>query len=211
MKVLDVPVRASEAVTGRTLNNTFRILNMFALIDRNDHHASMQSSQSSKSSKDMLADNVDVLKLHSVVQAFFVDTLLSDGRLPMWLERAVRVFCCSYDMANERITRKTNAGLVEDYRLYEIHGIRLQAHLSKHHTKAPALDGAEMMLASRLSAIKSEIARRTPESSSFIANERPDAFQTSIFDRTSSSSDTGPETPPGRQTSFRRLDVGLWT
>lgn len=51
------------------------------------------------------------------------------------------------------------------------------------------------MLAGRLVSIKDQIDRRTPESSHFIANERPDAFQTSIFDRTSSSSDTGPETP----------------
>ena len=143
----------------------------------------------------MLADNVDVLKLHSVVQGFFVDTLLADNTLPMWLDRAVRVFCCSYDMASERISRKTNAGLVEDYRLYEIHGNRLQTHLSKHQRKAPELDEAAAMLASRLVLIRNEIERRTPESSRFIANERPDAFQTSIFDRTSSSSDTGPETP----------------
>lgn len=113
----------------------------------------------------------------------------------MWLDRAVRVFCCSYDMANERITRKTNAGLVEDYRLYEIHGIRLQGHISKHHKKAHSLGEVAAMLEGRLVAIKNEIDRRTPESSHFIANERSDAFQTSIFDRTSSSSDTGPETP----------------
>lgn len=195
LKVLDIPVRASEPITGRTLNNTFRILNMFALIERSDHDSSIHSSQSSKSSRDMLADNVDVLRLHSVVQGFFADTLLANGTLPLWLDRAVRVFCCSYDMANERITRKTNAGLVEDYRLYEIHGIRLRSHLTKHHKKAPALDEIAVMLEGRLTAIKHEIERRTPESSHFIANERPDAFQTSIFDRTSSSSDTGPETP----------------
>ncbi len=168
---------------------------MFALIDRSNHEASMHSSQSSKGSRDVLADNVDVLRLHSVVQGFFMDYLLAGGRLPMWLNIAVRVFCCSYDMANERITRKTNAGLVEDYRLYEIHGIRLQSHLSKHHKKAPELDETALMLAARLALIKNEIERRTPQSSQFIANERPDAFQTSIFDRTSSSSDTGGDTP----------------
>jgi hypothetical protein len=46
-----------------------------------------------------------------------------------------------------------------------------------------------------LSGIKEEIDRRTPESSQTIVGGRPEAFQTSIFDRTSSSSDTGPETP----------------
>jgi hypothetical protein len=43
--------------------------------------------------------------------------------------------------------------------------------------------------------IKDEIDRRTPESSQTIVEGRPGDFQTSIFDRTSSSSDTGRETP----------------
>jgi len=201
LKALDVPVKTTEPINGRSLNNTFKILIMFALIDRNHHDESIHSSQSSKSSRDMLADNVDVLRLHSVVQGFFLDTLAADGTLPMWLDRAVRVFCCSYDMANDRITRKNNAGLVEDYRLYEIHGNKLKEqlvkslskHLSREHRAI--LEDARQMLDPRLLAIKSEIERRTPESSHVIAGGRPDTFQCSIFDRTSSSSDTGPETP----------------
>jgi len=51
------------------------------------------------------------------------------------------------------------------------------------------------MLDLRLSYIKTEIEKRTPESSNFIARGRPDAFQVSIFDRSSSSSDTAPDTP----------------
>ena len=201
LKALDVPVKASEPVTGRSLNNTFKILNMFALVDRNEHDAPLESSQSSKTSRDMLADNVDVIRLHSVVQAFFADTLLADGTLPMWLDRAIRVFCCSYDTANERITRKTHAGLVEDYRLYEIHGIKLREHVTraiKHEKNGGTLrtlQATHEVLEERLRAIQNEIERRTPESSHVICGGRPDAFQTSIFDRTSSSSDTGPETP----------------
>jgi hypothetical protein len=201
LNALDVPVKTTEPISGRSLNNTFKILIMFALIDRNHHDISVHSSQSSKSSHDMLGDNVDVIRLHSVVQGFFFDTLAAAGTLPMWLDRAVRVFCCSYDMANERIKRKANAGLVEDYRLYEIHGNRLKEHLtrnlSKHlsHEQRKILEDAQQMLEPRLLAIKSEIDQRTPESSHFIAGGRPDAFQTSIFDRTSSSSETDPETP----------------
>lgn len=201
LKALDVPVKTTEPISGRSLNNTFKILITFALIDRNHHDDSIHSSQSSKSSRDMLADNVDVIRLHSVVQGFFFDTLSAAGTLPMWLDRAIRVFCCSYDMANERITRKANAGLVEDYRLYEIHGNRLKEHLVKNLAKhlsqeqRAILEYAQQMLEPRLVAIKSEIDRRTPQSSHVIAGGKSDAFQTSIFDRTSSSSDTGPETP----------------
>lgn len=201
LKALDVPVKTAEPIIGRSLNNTFKILIMFALIDRNHHDVSIHSSQSSKSSRDMLADTVDVIRLHSVVQGFFFDTLSGAGTLPMWLDRAIRVFCCSYDMANDRIARKANAGLVEDYRLYEIHGNKLKEHLVKNLSKhlsrdqREILEYAQQMLEPRLVAIKSEIDQRTPESSHVIAGGRPEAFQTSIFDRTSSSSDTGPETP----------------
>ena len=212
LKALDVPVKTTEPISGRSLNNTFKILIMFALIDRNHHDDSIHSSQSSKSSRDMLADNVDVIRLHSVVQGFFFDTLSAAGTLPMWLDRAIRVFCCSYDMANDRITRKTCAGLVEDYRLYEIHGNRLKEHvvknLNKHISREQReiLEYAQEMIEPRLEAIKSEIERRTPESSNVIAGGRPDTFQTSIFDRTSSSSDTGPETPR----DHNRSRVSTW-
>ncbi|RDL32574.1 uncharacterized protein BP5553_09030 [Venustampulla echinocandica] len=195
LKALDVPVKASDPLTGRSLNNTFRYLNMFALMDRNEPERSIHSSQSSRSSRDMLADNVDVIRLHGVVQGFFMDTLNADESLPLWLDRAVKVFCFSYNNANIRITRKTHAGLVEDYRLYEIHGHRLQQHLMKYQKRYPMLTETHRNLDQCLQAIQVEIDRRTPESSQTIAGGKPDAFQTSIFDRTSSSSDTGPETP----------------
>ncbi|KAA8566699.1 hypothetical protein EYC84_009232 [Monilinia fructicola] len=205
LDALDVPIRASEPITGRSLNNTFKVLNKFALIDRNEHETSLNLSQSSKGSIDLLSDNIDVIRLHSVVQGFFVETLHAKGKLPMWLDRAIGVFCHSFEQANDRITQKTRTGLVEDYRLYEIHGIKLQQHLQRYEKeyikrhKKEMLDpeATHIMLEDVLNAIRSEIQRRTPESSHVIAGGRPEAFQTSIFDRTSSSSDTGvdPETP----------------
>ncbi|TVY91505.1 hypothetical protein LAWI1_G004450 [Lachnellula willkommii] len=204
LRALDVDVKATDPATGHSLNTTFKHLNTFALIDRDhdhDHEETLQSSQSSKNTGDILADNLDVIQIHSVVQGFFVDTLNAAGTLPIWLDRAARVFCCSYDHATIRITKKTHAGLVEDYRLYEIHGSRLREHLVRHSKKWPELGEAHQTLDQYLEAIQSEIERRTPESSQTIAGGRPDAFQTSIFDRTSSSSDAGPETPSDRLTS----------
>jgi hypothetical protein len=170
---------------------------MYALIDRNEHDPSPYSSQSFQNSREMLADNIDVIRIHSVVQGFFTDTLHAD-RNPevffLWLNRAVLVFCCSFDMASARIARKTNTGLVEDYRLYEIHGIRLREHCTRHEKKTP-MPQTLAMLDTRLARIKDEIDRRTPQSSSFIAGGGGNASQTSIFDRGSSSSDTNPETP----------------
>ncbi|KAF8859266.1 hypothetical protein BDZ45DRAFT_364195 [Acephala macrosclerotiorum] len=237
LRALDVSVKAREPVTGQSLNNTFKILNTFALINRNEHDPPhMHSSQSSKDSRDMLAENIDVIRLHSVVQAFFVDTLHAEGTLPVWLDRAVRVFCCSYDIANERIALKHNTGRVEDYRLYEIHGKKLQEHLTKYNSRhiirGPIADAnirpgitrrtskhltpeqkilmvdAQGMLSQRLLAIKVEIECRTTNESNVIAGGKSEALQASIFDRTSSSSDTGPETP-GSHDKFHS-NVSTW-
>ena len=99
------------------------------------------------------------------------------------------------------LCRKASAGLISDYRLYEIHGLKIREHLvkllSKHlkEDEKTILNAAHESLEKRLSGIKEEIETRTPESSHVIAVGRPDVFQTSIFDRSSSSSDTGPETP----------------
>jgi hypothetical protein len=200
LKVLEevnISVKARYLFGGRSLNNTFTVLNRFALIDRNEQDQNVQSSQSSQRSREMLADNIDVIRLHGVVQAFFADSLYSDKKPGMyfeWLAIAVRLFCCSYDTAADRIARKTNTGLVEDYRLYEIHGIRLREHCAKHERKNPMPEILRMLVA-RLASIKQEIDRRTPESSNFIAGGGGNAPQTSIFDRTSSSSDTNPDTP----------------
>ncbi|CAG8971061.1 hypothetical protein HYALB_00005299 [Hymenoscyphus albidus] len=211
LRILDIPVKAFEPVTGRSLNNTFRFLNIFALVDRNETRAhsvhSVHSSQSSKGSRDMLAENLDVIRLHGVVQGFFIDTMNGDESLPHWLSRAVGVFCCSYDSASSRIASKSHTGLVEDYRLYEIHGNRLKQHVVRFKKRYPVLDEAHQYLDQSLEKIKTEIEQKTPESSQNIAGGQSDAFQTSIFDRTSSSSDTGPETP-GRDDDERNLRLG---
>lgn len=194
LKAVDVPTKAYERTTGRALNNTIKVLNRFALIDRNAQEA-VRSSQSSKGSKESLTDDVDVVKLHSVVQDFFIDSLRADAELPQWLQRAVILFRASYEKANARICSKTNAGLVSDYRSYEIHGQRLLDHLQRNEKKNPALRRVRESLEPCLQTLKDEIERRTQESSYDIVHGRTEAYQTSIFDRTSSSSDTGPESP----------------
>jgi hypothetical protein len=194
LKALDVPTKVYERATGRALNNTIKVLNRFALIDRNIQEP-VRSSQSSKGSRESLTDDVDVIKLHSVVQDFFIDSLRADAELPQWLQRAVILFRASYEKANARICTKTNAGLVSDYRSYEIHGQRLLDHLLRNEKKNLALRRVRESLEPCLQALKDEIERRTQESSYDIVHGRSEAYQTSIFDRTSSSSDTGPESP----------------
>ncbi|EHL00816.1 hypothetical protein M7I_3207 [Glarea lozoyensis 74030] len=141
LTALDVEVKTMDSLNGMDLNNTFRYLNMFALMDRNEQEAvTVGSSQTSRGSRDLIGDNVDFIRLHGVIQAFFTDTLDADQTLPRYLYRAVMVFCESYKTAAERIARKTNAGLVEDYRVYEIHGKRLLHHITKYKKKYPLLN-----------------------------------------------------------------------
>lgn len=201
-------MQATDKITGHSLDTTFKHLNMFALIDRSKHEGSLHSSQSSKSSYDEVAESVDTIRLHSVVQVFFIGTVDDDGTLPVWLNRAINLFCESYERANIRIMRKTHVGLVEDYRSYEVHGNRLRDHLDKYQQKYAKLEKAREKLDHYLESIKAEIERRTPESSQTIAGAggRREAIQTSIFDRTSSASDTGPETPGDRMVS----QVSTW-
>lgn len=193
LKAVDVPIKAVEPVSGESLDNTFAILNRFALIERTDGK-DITSSQTSKSSQG-LPDIVDIIRMHSVVQDFFIDFRRADGTLSLWLNRAVAMFTRSFEHARERIEKKSDTGLVGDFRQYEIHAIKIAEHLSRNERRFPALSNARGGLDSCLTEIRIEISRRTRESSVDLAHGRPDAFQSSIFDRTSSSSDSGPQTP----------------
>lgn len=190
---------------GTSLNNTFMVLNSFALIDRNEAEESV-SSQSSQTSKTIHCDNIDMLRIHSVVQDFFVDSLRASGELPHWLARAIKLFCTSYGRADSHIKARGTQGLVEDYRRFHIHAVRLLEHVNRSEKTTRFDSEIKGRLITTLQSLQEEIEGRTPASSQQIARGKPEAYQVSIFDRTSSSSDTGPETPgksAGISTSMR--------
>lgn len=116
---------------------------MFALMDRNELEVSVkvESSQSSKGSRDYLAENVDVIRLHSVVQGFFIDILNKSECLDAYLYRAVLVFCKSYNKAIERIATRPSEARVGDFWLYDIHGKRLLTNVLKYEKRYPRLHG----------------------------------------------------------------------
>jgi hypothetical protein len=172
------------------INTTISILRQYALMDRNDFPEGAQAS--GVNTEDKAGDTIDMLKVHSVVQSVFADTLRVEGQLPEYLEYAIRVFCRSYDKADDRIKAKTSAGLVSDYRHYEVHGNRIMEHIIRYKKLGgdSRLDVRQAVLASRLGLIQEEIQKRTPGSS-----QEAVGVHTSIFDRQSSTSSTGPETP----------------
>jgi hypothetical protein len=184
---VDVPVKTRDPITGTTLNNTLKILNMFALVERNE-----PKYPSDEEAYDNVNDNVDIIRLHSVVQQFFVDTCAAENQISVWLSRASALFCQSFSIALQRINRATNAGLVEDFRSYEIHGQKLLDYLQRQARKDQIPSGWQGTLRRSLDSIKLEIEKRTGSLSEV------DAFRVSIFDRTSSSNSSQAPSTPGQ-------------
>ncbi|ELQ43822.1 hypothetical protein OOU_Y34scaffold00126g25 [Pyricularia oryzae Y34] len=113
------------------------VLIMFALIERiESDDISPTSSRSSRQSFDRNVEYLDILRVHSVVQAFFVETLAEEKQHVFWLERAVAVFCRSYDEADNRVKHDPKIGLPDDYRRFHIHGRKLLDHVERFEKKA---------------------------------------------------------------------------
>ena len=194
----NVEVRATESGGRPDINTTFGELMRYALIERNEP----DDVDSMSSSRNSLVDPepIDMLKVHSVVQNFCCDSLNSRGLLPEWLGYAVRLFSFSYHQANIRIKQRPDIARVSDYRYYKVHGQRLWDHSVHYEGKIQNLGSIREALQPVLSMIDDEILQHEPSSSQ--ESLKNGIFQVSIFDRTSSSSDSGPGpiTPDHRPT-----------
>jgi hypothetical protein len=166
---------------------------------------------------------VDVVKIHSVVQGFCRDELRikdeeskgvmskSDpGFYDTWLIVATRFLITSYEAAIERMTHYEDCGLVRDYREYETHASRLlelfprRPALNLHpHIVGDTRDDLRKLM--RM--ISREIENISPSSSQHsVRNQR------SVFDRSSSSSSSFPESSAdegiSRRSTFNWSDLG---
>lgn len=192
LKAEKVEVRATEGTGKPDIDNTIAILMRYALIERNepDDKESMSSSRDSLNEP----EPIDMLKIHSVVQNFRCETLNAMGTLPQWLGYAVRLFSYSYHQADVKIKMKPEHGRVSDYRYYETHGKWLWNHTQHYQSRTQSLENIRALLLPTLKRIGEEIREREPSSSQ--ESLQHGVFQISIFDRTSSSSDSGPIGPP---------------
>lgn len=194
----DIEVKSREGEEKPDLNMTFKILMRYALIERNEP----DDKDSMSSSRDSLVEPepIDMLKIHSVVQKFCCDSLNGKRVLPQWLGYAVGLFAYSYDQADKRIKQKPEPGRVSDYREYQIHGKRLWENSMTYESKSQPLEGIRAKLEPVLASIATEIQLREPGSSQESVGRG--VFQISIFDRTSSSSESAeseartPDHPP---------------
>ena len=148
--------------------------------------------------------SVDVVKIHSVVQGFCRDELRikdeeykdamdkqNPGFYDSWLIVATRFLCKSYETAKEKMSHHHDCGLVRDYREYETHASRLVELFPKKtsmNAHPPVLQEAREYLRQLMKSIHNEIGRMSPSSS-----QESSRNQKSVFDRSSSSSSSFPE------------------
>ncbi|KAJ8129059.1 hypothetical protein O1611_g4574 [Lasiodiplodia mahajangana] len=179
-----------------SLNLTFKILIAFALIERNEiRQASTESTRSTRS-VNMAQDNLDILRIHGIVQAFFVDIHNEKNEVEFWLERAICVFCGAFDASIHRVDKDPQTGIPEDYRRLLIHGQRLLHHLDRFEKRFPGLKSSREELESRVNSIQNRIDQLTKRISEASGQGSADII-ISVFERTNSlsESESSPSTP----------------
>ncbi|KAL7619546.1 hypothetical protein AAE478_010086 [Parahypoxylon ruwenzoriense] len=190
------PVKSTDPETrGASLNNTFKILIAFALIERNENSDIFSASSHSTRSVDMGQDSLDVLRIHGIVQAFFVDTLAEEKQAPFWLERAICVFCRAFDVSDRRVDKDLQTGVPEDFRRFLIHGERLLVHIGRFQKRYPELDECRESIESRLDLANKRVDQLTKRIRD--ASHQGSAAQVvSVFERSNSLSERDSSTPP---------------
>lgn len=144
----------------------------------------------------MTQDNLDILRVHGIVQAFFVDILNEKHEVQFWLERAVCVFCGAFDASIHRVDKDPQTGIPEDYRRLLIHGQRLLSHLDRFEKRFPDLKSAREELESRVNSIEKRIDQLTKRINEAASQGSADVI-VSVFERTNSLSES--ETSPSNR------------
>ncbi|KAI0965568.1 hypothetical protein F4678DRAFT_452396 [Xylaria arbuscula] len=200
-----VKTKGPESRRG-SLNLTFKILIAFALIERNE---SREASSASTRSVDMAQDSLDILRVHGIVQAFFVDILNEKHEVDFWLERAICIFCGAFDASIHRVDKDPQTGIPEDYRRLLIHGQRLLSHLDRFEKRFPDLKAAREDLKSRVDSIQHRIDQLTKKVSEAVSQGSADVI-ISVFERTNSLSESE-TTPSSRSVYDYSVDDGTET
>ncbi|GAP85160.2 putative and NB-ARC domain-containing protein [Rosellinia necatrix] len=197
-KRTQIKSRGPESRRG-SLNLTFRILIAFALIERNEFRDLSAASTRSARSVDMAHDNLDILRIHGIVQAFFVDFLNEKHEVDFWLERAVRVFCGFLDTSDRRVENDPQTGIPEDYRRIRIHAKRLLSHFDRFEKRYPGLRTVREELESRVGLIQNRIDQLTKRANEAAGQGSVDII-VSVFERTNSLSES--ETSPSSRSLY---------
>lgn len=197
LRALDksTPYKTRDAATHLkpSLNNTLKVLIAFALVERTDSYdLSPTSSRTSKRSLDLPSESMDTLRMHSVIQRYFVEYLASKKQHIFWLERSVEVFCKAFGEADARIKENPRIGMPDDYKRFLLHGKRLLAHLKHYARRSPEeLQPLKKRMEEKLPFIEAEADRLHKEIQAKIVGQSGEIYQqTSIFDRANSLSES---------------------
>ncbi|KAF5983552.1 SERAC1 [Fusarium coicis] len=152
LKALDkrTPVRTYDSMGKRSLNKTFSVLIAFALIERDeieDVPSVSTPGEMIPSSRPM--EPLDVLKIHGIVQSFFLEALKIDEQYNFWLERAAAVFLESFDRGDSRAKNNKEMGIPDDYRRYATQCRRILKHLEEVDRPSLELMSVEQALQGR--------------------------------------------------------------
>ncbi|KAK0721389.1 hypothetical protein B0T21DRAFT_338119 [Apiosordaria backusii] len=200
------PVKTRDRVRGGSpsLGNTMRVLIAFGLVERNEvsgeyYTESSGGSTGGRSSSrqsgygngngNHTEPSLDILRIHSVVQAFFMESLHQKREAHFWLERSTAIWCRSYDEADRRITCGRKIGrLPDDYRRYCIHGEKLLKNVkrfekSRRYPKPNGLDKARAQLEERLARIRWQIEQVNVQGGQHVSGDEDDEEPVSVFDR----------------------------
>ncbi|KAK1831198.1 hypothetical protein QBC39DRAFT_259114, partial [Podospora conica] len=206
------PIKSYDASHRKTnLNNTIMTLIKFALLERTESdEESPSSSRSSKRSLDKHPDHLDLLRIHSVVQAFMIDTLHEEKSLNFWLERATAIWCRSYDEADRRIHDNPGIGLPDDFRRFSIHGAKLLYHQERFEKRYAGLSAhARPEVQARLDKMQYQIEQLSRTIQAKIVSGSWKEHPASVFDRSSSMSETDSVVTPSDRHSEAGWDPFL--
>ncbi|KLU84808.1 hypothetical protein MAPG_03844 [Magnaporthiopsis poae ATCC 64411] len=200
------------------LANTLKVLIMFALVDRvESDDISPASSRSSRQDFDRNAEYLDILRVHSVVQAFFIEMLVEKKAHLFWLERAVTVFCRAFDDADVRIHKDPKVGLPDDYRRFQIHGRKLLGHVNRRPERKSTLEEVRCLtslhanLKERCDLCSGFIKELSHEVAIHIVKGSNEVARSSVFERGDSRSETDSASGPESHHSSSENGGGAWT
>ncbi|RMJ08732.1 hypothetical protein CDV36_011642 [Fusarium kuroshium] len=176
------PVLTNNAMGKGSLNKTFTVLIAFALIEREIED--VPSSGSSHTT----AEPLDVLKIHTIVQSFFLEALKEQGQFEFWLERAAAVFLKSFDKGDRRARDRTELGLPDDYRRYASHCHKILKHIKGVDEPTRELIAAERALQSRSEDIQGQISALARTMTTESVGKWGQGPHVSVFERTNSTS-----------------------
>jgi hypothetical protein len=188
-----------------------RVLIAFALVERTEtQDVSPTSSRSSRQSFPLHSESLDTLRIHSVIQRYFVEHLAAKSQHVYWVERAVAVFSRSYEEADRRISEQPKVGLPDDYRRFYIHGKKLVEHIKRYERRHPELQPLGKELEARLGEIHDKVHGLSSKIQAMIIDKSDEIAQNSIFDRTNSLSESDSATSSSQnqsqQDSWAQMD-----